>query len=136
MPNVLECNRIAGIRGPVAPRPRSLYFDFDHYAGSPTARGEAADRRNIMNGAKHVLAITSLLLTALPAHAYIGPGSGLSAVGALLALGAALIVAFIGFVWYPIRRMRRNRRERSATNDLVPPRGGSRARDTASLSGD
>jgi len=35
--------------------------------------------------------------------AYIVPGAGLSAIGALLALVFGLIVAVFGFVWYPIR---------------------------------
>lgn len=39
--------------------------------------------------------------------AYIGPGSGLSALGALAALLLAGILAIFGFVWYPIKRMLR-----------------------------
>ena len=35
-------------------------------------------------------------------HAYIGPGAGLSAIGALLALVAAVAVAIVGFVWFPV----------------------------------
>lgn len=38
---------------------------------------------------------------------YLGPGAGLSAVGALLAVVAAIVVALIGFVWYPMRRLMR-----------------------------
>jgi hypothetical protein len=44
---------------------------------------------------------------ATPAHAYVGPGAGLSAIGTLLALLAACFLAFIGFVWYPIKRLLR-----------------------------
>lgn len=40
-----------------------------------------------------------------PAWAYIGPGSGLSAVGAAFALVASVAVALIGFVWYPLKRI-------------------------------
>ncbi len=39
-----------------------------------------------------------------PAFAYIGPGAGLSAIGAFLAVIAAVIVAIFGFLWYPIKR--------------------------------
>lgn len=60
-----------------------------------------------------LIALLLLLASVAPAHAYIGPGGGLSALGALLALLAALAVAFFGFVWYPLRRMRRNRRKRA-----------------------
>jgi hypothetical protein len=34
-----------------------------------------------------------------------GPGAGLSAIGTLLALGAALCLAIVGFVWYPLKRV-------------------------------
>jgi len=45
------------------------------------------------------------------AHAYIGPGAGISAIGALLALIAAVLLAIVGFVWYPVKRIRKNRRK-------------------------
>ena len=44
-------------------------------------------------------------------HAYIGPGAGLSAIGALLALVAVVIVTIVGFVWFPVKRLLRNRRK-------------------------
>jgi hypothetical protein len=47
-----------------------------------------------------------------PVLAYIGPGAGLSAIGAFLAIVAFLIVALFGFVWYPIKRLLRMRRSR------------------------
>ena len=37
--------------------------------------------------------------------AYIGPGTGLSAIGAVLAVVAGLAVAIFGFFWYPIKRL-------------------------------
>jgi hypothetical protein len=37
--------------------------------------------------------------------AYIGPGSGLSAIGSLLACLAGLVVTILGFVWYPLKRI-------------------------------
>lgn len=46
------------------------------------------------------------------AFAYIGPGGGLSAVGAFLGLLAGIIVAIFGFVWYPIKRLLKRRREK------------------------
>lgn len=59
-------------------------------------------------------------VAATPAHAYIGPGGGLTAVGALLALFAAVVVIFFGFLWYPIKRMRKARRERKAGGPPPP----------------
>ena len=37
--------------------------------------------------------------------AYIGPGAGISAFGSLLALAAALFLAIVGFLWYPLKRL-------------------------------
>ena len=37
--------------------------------------------------------------------AYIGPGTGLSAIGAVLAVVAGIAVAIFGFFWYPIKRL-------------------------------
>lgn len=52
------------------------------------------------------LAIALLLLIIPdPAWAYIGPGSGLSAIGAAFALVASVAVALVGFVWYPLKRV-------------------------------
>jgi hypothetical protein len=44
-------------------------------------------------------------LTPTAAHAYTGPGAGLTAIGSLLALVAALLLALVGFVWYPLKRL-------------------------------
>jgi len=44
---------------------------------------------------------------ATPAFAYVGPGAGLSAVGAFLALILGVILAFVGFIWYPVKRLLR-----------------------------
>lgn len=40
-----------------------------------------------------------------PAAAYMGPGVGLSALGSALALLAALVLALVGFVWMPLKRL-------------------------------
>ncbi len=39
------------------------------------------------------------------ALAYLGPGTGLSAIGSFLAVLVGIIVAFLGFLWYPIKRI-------------------------------
>ena len=44
------------------------------------------------------------------AQAYIGPGAGISAIGAALALVAAVFFAIVGFVWYPVKRLMRKRK--------------------------
>ncbi|MCR9089046.1 MAG: hypothetical protein NXH97_20150 [Rhodobacteraceae bacterium] len=47
------------------------------------------------------------------AHAYVGPGAGLTAIGTLVALFAALILAIVGFVWYPVKRLLRAKKASS-----------------------
>lgn len=44
--------------------------------------------------------------------AYIGPGGVLGAIGAFLALLAAVVIALFGFVWYPVKRLMRARQQR------------------------
>lgn len=62
--------------------------------------------------------------------AYLGPGGALSAIGAFLALLAAVALALVGFVWYPLKRFLSWRRERNKPNDATvtpegaPPEGG------------
>lgn len=55
---------------------------------------------------RRVVLIASVLLAVSPDPllAYVGPGSGLSAIGAVLAVVAGLFFAIFGFVWYPIKR--------------------------------
>ena len=43
--------------------------------------------------------------TPVAAHAYIGPGAGLSALGSLLALLGAVLLIVVGFIWYPVKRV-------------------------------
>ena len=50
------------------------------------------------------------VVAAMPAAAYVGPGAGLSALGSLLALLAAVVVTIVGFIWYPIKRILGKRR--------------------------
>lgn len=47
------------------------------------------------------------------AIAYVGPGAGLSAIGTVLALLGAILLAVFGFLWYPIKRLLAKRRERA-----------------------
>ncbi|QGY41973.1 hypothetical protein GM415_03430 [Pseudodesulfovibrio cashew] len=58
----------------------------------------------------------TLCITPLDAHAYIGPGAGLSAIGSFLALVAAVVAAIFGFLWYPIKRMVRSRKANASDN--------------------
>ena len=57
------------------------------------------------------LMFCAVWLAPAAAHAYIGPGAGISAIGSLLALIAAVLLAIVGFVWYPVKRLMKNRRK-------------------------
>jgi hypothetical protein len=46
---------------------------------------------------------------AQPAYAYIGPGAGLTAIGTVIALLGGILLAIVGFIWYPIKRLLRSR---------------------------
>ena len=54
-----------------------------------------------------MLLAAAIVLVAEPAMAYLGPGSGLMAIIVFLGVLAGLIVAIIGFIWYPLRRLKR-----------------------------
>lgn len=64
-----------------------------------------------MDKSKVALIPLALCLFAVPVHAYVGPGAGLSLLGALWALVAAIAAAVVFLIAWPIRRMRRRKRE-------------------------
>ena len=73
-----------------------------------------------------VVACAGLAL-AMPAHAYVGPGAGLSAIGIVVGLISAVLLGIVGFIWYPIKRLLKLRRERApeaqaeAASAVPPP---------------
>jgi hypothetical protein len=38
-------------------------------------------------------------------EAYIGPGAGITVIGTAVAFVGAVILAVVGFVWYPLKRL-------------------------------
>lgn len=68
------------------------------------------------------LLIAALVAAALVApdalHAYGGPGSIISGIGALLAALAAITAAIFGFLWYPLKRLIRMFRGEGDQMDL------------------
>ena len=46
-----------------------------------------------------------LLLWSVGADAYVGPGLGLGALGALFGIIFAIILAVVGVFWYPLKRL-------------------------------
>lgn len=63
---------------------------------------------------KRLMLALPLLAAAAPAQAYIGPGAGLGAIAVAVALVLGAVLLLFGFVWYPLRRMLRNRRNSAA----------------------
>lgn len=59
-----------------------------------------------------VLACAILVLATTPdlAHAYIGPGAGAGTIAVVLGVIAAIFMAFVGLLWYPIKRLLRGRK--------------------------
>lgn len=54
-----------------------------------------------------------LLITAQPAHAYVGPGAAVGVVGSVIGLAAAVVLALIGLVLLPLRAIAKERRTRA-----------------------
>lgn len=66
-----------------------------------------------------IAAIVAAALVAPDAvHAYGGPGSIISGIGALLAAIAAITAAIFGFLWYPLKRLIRMFRGEGDQTDL------------------
>jgi hypothetical protein len=57
------------------------------------------------------VALTGLVLSTLNggAEAYIGPGAGISLLGAFWGLVLAVVTAIAAVVWYPLRKLFRSR---------------------------
>jgi len=64
------------------------------------------------------LVVLSLLgLGSHSAEAYVGPGAGITAIGTVIALLAAVFLAIVGFVWYPIKRLRAKHKKPGKTEE-------------------
>ena len=63
----------------------------------------------------NISTVTAILLFAIPfgTEAYIGPGAGISAIGTVIALVGAILLAIVGFVWYPVKRLLKKRKTAS-----------------------
>lgn len=57
-----------------------------------------------------VATVLATLVLPSSALAYVGPGAGITAIGSVLALLAGVVLAIIGFLWYPLKRLFRSRR--------------------------
>ena len=55
--------------------------------------------------------IIILLSINIPAYAYIGPGMGGGLIAAVLGVIGAVLLALFGILYYPIKRMLKNRKK-------------------------
>jgi hypothetical protein len=59
-----------------------------------------------------ILPISALLIN--NAHAYVGPGLGLGAIGAFVGLIVSVFLAIVGIIWYPLKRiLRKNKNKKT-----------------------
>lgn len=71
------------------------------------------------------VAVSLVLLAALPftaAHAYIGPGAGAGTIAVVLGILSSIFLAFVGIVWYPIKRLFKGRKSKAKSSLTGPPR--------------
>ena len=68
---------------------------------------------------KTLLVINLFFFTSL-AQAYVGPGAGLSAIGTIVAFVVAIVLMIVGFIWYPIKRLIKGKKDASTQDQLLP----------------
>ena len=71
----------------------------------------------MMNRSFYTLLGCLLAAFSLPAQAYLGPGAGLSAIGSAIALLAAILIAIVGFLWFPLKRMMARKKQQDVVED-------------------
>ena len=54
----------------------------------------------------------TLTIISEPVFAYIGPGMGVGIIASVLGIIAALLIAIFGILYYPIKRMLKNRKKK------------------------
>ena len=52
-----------------------------------------------------ILAVVLLIASSGQAFAYVGPGLGLGAIATVLGFIAAVLLAIVGVIWYPFKRL-------------------------------
>lgn len=65
-----------------------------------------------------------LVLAALPAEAYIGPGASAGTVAVVIGILASIVMAFFAILWYPAKRvLKRMKAARQPEGDHSPKDG-------------
>ncbi|MEM7507419.1 MAG: hypothetical protein AAF415_11795 [Pseudomonadota bacterium] len=75
------------------------------------------DASGMRRAALVMLLALGMALMPDPAAAYIGPGAGIGAIATFLALIAAVVLAIVGFLWYPLKRLIKGRKAPEAEDE-------------------
>jgi hypothetical protein len=72
-----------------------------------------------VSSARRLFALASIVALAAPATAvaYVGPGLGVGAVAAFFGAVLAVLLAIVGVVWYPLKRLFGRRKGRDGGGD-------------------
>lgn len=58
--------------------------------------------------------LLALLLQVPAAQAYIGPGAGAGTIAIVMGILSSIFLAFVGILWYPIKRLLKGKKGKSA----------------------
>jgi hypothetical protein len=75
-----------------------------------------------------IFCLALALLPVTQAHAYVGPGVGAGTIAIVLGILSAIFLAFVGIIWYPIKRLIKGRK----VSKEPPVEPGTPASDTSS----
>ena len=89
-------------------------------------KAESRPRKPAVGPGTMLALVAGIAVAGLPqaAAAYVGPGAGLTMLGALWAVIAAVLFALAGLVIWPIRAMRRRRKQLASAKAATVPGDG------------
>ncbi|MEZ5654628.1 MAG: hypothetical protein R3E04_01875 [Sphingobium sp.] len=65
-----------------------------------------------------LLTALSVICVPMPASAYIGPGLGAGAIGAVLGVLGSIFLGLFAIIYYPFKRMMKKRKKSQQNSDL------------------
>ncbi len=71
--------------------------------------------------------MTLLLVASSPSFAYLGPGGGLTAIGALLSLIVAVFYTFTGLIWFPLKQFFKKLKNKDGDKDKTEKKNPAKA---------
>lgn len=69
-----------------------------------------------------LVCLVGVLVLPLPAFAYVGPGAGLTVIGTIVAVVGAIFLLIVGFLWYPLKRLIKGKKEPQPMTGKPEPR--------------